>query len=1504
MSQSEQGLKETLLLPTGEVMRRWAIGYVAAILPLAVASFALPRYHLLLWGSLGWSASAAVVVGVVRNRPGRRLPWLLIALALAAFVTGDAVYDVLSRFLGYQDPFPSVADAFYLTTYPLLAFGLLGLVRVRRRERSVGPLLDALIVTASFAPPWIFVIAPYIHAANMTLFQKLVSIAYPCGDIAVLCMLARLVLADGFRNWSVRLLSLGAVGLLVADVVYGSIQLDGHWHVGGPTDVGWVLFYVCWGAASLHPSMRELTGTQPLEDKRLSPTTLVVLCGATLVAPGLLVWRAANGDAGGDVGLLSAASAVVFLMVMGRLTSLARAQAAQTNRERALREIGEGLVAASELETVDLEAVGAVESLVGSHVVACVVTVPEGRFERAVAAHPEALNGALFDLDGTGRGDNPLLPRLVSGGAAPGTARATEWNAFSFGGLNGVARRVMIGSAGSLPLEWSDLGDVLAAQLTLAADRVQLAEDLHQRKSEAKFRTLIRNASDVIVVVQANGEIRSETPSIEAVLGYDVESVGALRLTTLVHPDDGSRANAAIREMFDQTLVGPMRAEWRIRHADGRWLTMEVVGNDHSEDAEVGGAVLTMRDVSDRKVLEQELRHQAFHDSLTDLANRVLFNDRVDHALSRRSRIGNEVSVLLLDIDDFKVVNDTLGHPAGDDILVQFADRLLGCLRGEDTAARFGGDEFAVCVEVEPGQAVTAAAAKRILEAMAQPFRVADTDVNAQVSIGISVAGPATEGSTDMLREADLALYAAKHAGKGSFHFFEESLHEAVLARLEQRAELEDAIRSDQLRMHYQPMVSLSDGTMVGVEALVRWQHPVLGLIPPAEFTPLAEDSGLVVPLESWVLDRVCADLSRWQRQWNGTGGRAFNMAVNVSPHQLQAPDFLDVVGDTLRRHDIDPSWLTFEITENLLVQDSADVMTRLTALHDLGIALALDDFGAGYSSLRYLHRFPIQILKIDPSFVTGMGHSTGSDNRATVIDAIVSLANALDLQLVAEGIENESQRLQLLELGCAYGQGFHLGRPVPAESMNELIDQTADKPRIDTVKVASCAAEAALTRLGPGKARTGVNVATTSTSSTVLAEQVRRDSRWADLERLRSSHRMMDAVIEEVRGRRIRIGDHWLSDFASCNYLGFDLDDEIIDTVDGALRRWGTHPSWSRLLGNPRLYCDIEEQLTELLGAPDTLVLPTITHIHTSVIPALTAQGWVFVDSRAHKTIYDGAAIAAGQGAVLRRFRSDDGRDVDDLERRLEEVPLGVSRLVCMDGVNSMTGNVTDIAAFARVARAHDALLYVDDAHGFGLIGERGADEITPYGLRGNSIVRHAGETYDNVVLVGGFSKAYSSLLAFVALPTWLKNHLKVAAAPYLYSGPSPTASLATVLAGMQVNATRGESIRADLYRKTARVLDTANALGLATPNRSGLPIIELPLRHADDIDCVGEFLFDHGIYVTLAAYPLVSRREVGFRVQVTASNTDDQIEQLCEVLGELAERFQLKQTPAIAVT
>ena len=398
------------------------------------------------------------------------------------------------------------------------------------------------------------------------------------------------------------------------------------------------------------------------------------------------------------------------------------------------------------------------------------------------------------------------------------------------------------------------------------------------------------------------------------------------------------------------------------------------------------------------------------------------------------------------------------------------------------------------------------------------------------------------------------------------------------------------------------------------------------------------------------------------------------------------------------------------------------------------------------------------------------------------------------------------------------------------------------------------------------------------------------------DLAELERTHPMTDAVIDEIDGRMIRIGDHWLADFASCNYLGFDLDPTIIAAIPEYVRQWGTHPSWSRLLGSPVLYERIEDRLTELLGCEDTLVLPTITLIHMSVIPILAGSGTIFVENRAHKTIYDGCQLAKAHGAKLVRFRTD---DVAGLERQLA-ADRSKQRLICIDGVNSMTGNIADLTTLAEIARRHDALLYVDDAHGFGVIGERSATESSPYGLRGNSIVRHVGESYDHIVLVGGFSKSYSSLAAFIACPTELKRLLKTAAPPYLYSGPSPVASLATVLAGFDVNDQRGDALRADLWRKTRQVTDCLDRLGVHTPNRSGLPLIEVPLARHEDIDEVGRFLFAEGIYVTLAAYPLVPKAEVGFRIQLTCANTQTEVDQLVDVLGKVVDRFDFQPARA----
>jgi 8-amino-7-oxononanoate synthase len=399
--------------------------------------------------------------------------------------------------------------------------------------------------------------------------------------------------------------------------------------------------------------------------------------------------------------------------------------------------------------------------------------------------------------------------------------------------------------------------------------------------------------------------------------------------------------------------------------------------------------------------------------------------------------------------------------------------------------------------------------------------------------------------------------------------------------------------------------------------------------------------------------------------------------------------------------------------------------------------------------------------------------------------------------------------------------------------------------------------------------------------------------SQLAEVARLIADHPMADAVVDQIDGRMLRIGDHWLADFASCNYLGLDLDPEVLAGVPDYLARWGTHPSWARGIASPALYQQVEAEVADLLGVADAIAFPTLTHIHNGVLPALAGEGTLLLDARAHQTIHDAAVRARAGGASVHRFRSGDLRHAERLLRGATRSP----RVICMDGVNSMTGNPPDLPAFAAMAREHDALLYLDDAHGFGVIGERGGYDPSPYGRSGNAVVRFFGESYDQIVLAAGFSKAYSSLLAFVAVPTRLKQYLKTMVPAYVYGGPVPVASLATALLGLAVNRRRGDDLRAQLYQKTKLLLDHLDKLGVATSNVSGFPLVELAVADPADLDAVGRHLFERGIYVTLAPYPVVPRKEAGFRIQVTAANTTEQLELLLDVLQEVDDRFGFRR-------
>jgi diguanylate cyclase (GGDEF)-like protein len=447
--------------------------------------------------------------------------------------------------------------------------------------------------------------------------------------------------------------------------------------------------------------------------------------------------------------------------------------------------------------------------------------------------------------------------------------------------------------------------------------------------------------------------------------------------------------------------------------------------------------------------LRDELTYQAFHDSLTGLANRVRLKERLEHALQRRRRTAEralvrrrrtdlEVAVLFVDLDDFKSVNDAFGHSVGDALLVALARRLEGCVRPGDTLARFGGDEFSVLVEDCPTNREAVAVAARVLECLAAPFDLDGREVRARASIGIAWSGNHDEVSIEgLLRDADTAMYAAKARGKHRAELYDANLHAAVQQRLQLLSELQGALHRDEFVLQYQPVVELATGRIVGVEALVRWRHPARGLVPPAEFIGLAEECGSIRPLGEWVLRTACHQMRDWQRQF--PQDRPLHVGVNVSAHQM-TPRFVEEVAAILTESDLPPRSLILEVTESVMMTDAASALALLAGLKSLGVRLAIDDFGTGYSSLSYLHRFPFDILKIDKSFL-----DDGEEGGAELTGVIAEIGKIMQLDVVAEGIERPDQLARLQALHCDFGQGFHFSRPLFAPDLARMLSNQTD---------------------------------------------------------------------------------------------------------------------------------------------------------------------------------------------------------------------------------------------------------------------------------------------------------------------------------------------------------------------------------------------------------------------------------------------------------------------------
>jgi diguanylate cyclase (GGDEF)-like protein/PAS domain S-box-containing protein len=582
-------------------------------------------------------------------------------------------------------------------------------------------------------------------------------------------------------------------------------------------------------------------------------------------------------------------------------------------------------------------------------------------------------------------------------------------------------------------------------ELTNRENARLLADDV-RRDSEARYRSLGGQASDTVLLVDAAGVIAYASPSIERVLGLDGAAVLGKRIGALVHADDAAGLDALVADTAAGRSVKPL--EWRLWGRDGRWRQVETISANLLDDPTIGKIALTTRDVQERKALRQELTHVAFHDLLTNLPNRALFVDRVGQALVRARRTAHPTAILKLDLDGFTLLNDSLGYPIGDLVLREVARRLSESIRAADSAARLGADEFAVLLDGSATATDALEVAERIRSALRMPMTFGGSTFEVTAGFGIATSEPVDGGidPTILTRNADVALSLAALQGRDQVVVFEPSMQKALAARFELESDLRRAIGGQELVLQYQPIVDLTTRELVGAEALVRWDHPTRGRLGPDEFIALAEETGLIGDIGTWVLRTSCIEVAKWARVAPGTVPR---VSVNLASAQVVDPHLPWIVQSALAEAGAAPGWLTLELTESQLIQDSADVLERLHAIRALGVQISIDDFGTGYSSLAYLQQFPVSHIKIDRSFVTPLDDP---DRGPGVAAAIVEIGRALGMSTIAEGIETDRQLDRLRAMGCPLGQGYLLGRPQDPAAMLELVAAA----KVATVAVAA----------------------------------------------------------------------------------------------------------------------------------------------------------------------------------------------------------------------------------------------------------------------------------------------------------------------------------------------------------------------------------------------------------------------------------------------------------------
>ncbi len=978
-----------------------------------------------LWALTGLAAGAGVLVVSRRHRPADPLPGWLLATSVALLGVGHAVATTVAAS-------PSYADIPRLIAYPALAAAVTAFQRDRiRHDRD--SVLDALVVTVAAAQiGWLVLVEPILDDSSRTAADALVGAAYPLGALLVLAVGARLAFAVvGAHDVAARLLIAGLGTGVGAEVVAHLLDRPS-------LAAGWIVGYALLLLAVAHPGMTQPPPASRSERLASAWQFVVLLSLACLVSPVLVLTHPMGNQVTKGIVLLGGAVLLFALALLRIVTLLGRLRRAM-RREHVLRSATAALVGAADRAGVrDAALVAATELIDQPGARAWRIdgdpggTVAQATDDIDVATFIDSSELAMFpDGDETIRLlPGPSLLHATLGAPSAHTLVLVALPA------RGAAREAAVISVELAPSERTIASlQSLASTMRLALERLDVGEIMVERRSERRLRLMLQYASDVICILDHDLTVVHVTPAVEPIVGLPAPELLGMNWLDVVADEDRNPA----RDLVSLAQGGrPARGEVRLNNEDGSSRRVDAVVTEVI-DEDLMGFVITCHDITERYELEQALTHQAFHDTLTGLANRALFRDRLGHAMARARGTGG-YGVLFIDLDDFKNVNDSLGHQAGDLLLQEMTTRLRRCLRDGDTAARLGGDEFAILLEDVDTIELSTHVARRLLRELAEPFDIAGNEVITGASIGIALGNVGMPTPEDIMRNADLALYESKNAGKNRFTVFAPTMHEAALARLSLTSDLRHAVERQELVVHYQPLVELDTGTVLGLEALVRWDHPRLGLLAPGEFITLAEETGLIVPIGRMVLGVALDEAARWQRAY--PGHETLHIAVNVSGRQLQDPSIVPDVKACLRSSGIDPATVVLEITESVLLPGDGVIVQRLHALSALGVHLYIDDFGTGYSSLSYLQTLPVNGLKLAQEFVDTL---PGTDSESGLVRTIRNLAETLGLaSVVAEGIERPEQWSSLMSLGYNVGQGFHLAVPMPAERVPDFLSGLA----------------------------------------------------------------------------------------------------------------------------------------------------------------------------------------------------------------------------------------------------------------------------------------------------------------------------------------------------------------------------------------------------------------------------------------------------------------------------